>query len=83
MTPNMSRIVANIRRHRLAQRLTLSECARRCHVSKSYLHSLEAGRVQSIGIEVLSKIAIGLDVTFHELTGETPAPIVRMPNRDS
>jgi len=75
----MSAISANIRRERIKQGLTLSEAARRCDISKGYLHSLEAGRVRSIGIETLGKIAIGLDVTFHELTGE----IERRMNRDA
>jgi XRE family transcriptional regulator, master regulator for biofilm formation len=81
MTPkiNMAAISANIRRERIKQGLTLSELARRSGISKSYLHSLENGRVGSIGIETLGKIAGGLEVTFHELTGE----IERHMNRDS
>lgn len=76
---DMSTISRNIRKERLRQHLTLSECARRCGISKGYLHSLEAGRVGSIGIEVLGKIAVGLDVTFHQLTGQ----IERGFNRDA
>ena len=79
MTPFMDQLVAAIRRERLAQRLTLSELARRSDVSKSYLHSLEDGRVQAIGIETLRKIAAGLGVTVRALTGE----IERIPNRDA
>ena len=70
MTPFMSQLVAAIRRERLAQRLTLSELARRADVSKSYLHSLEDGRVQAIGIETLVKVATGLGVTVRALTEE-------------
>lgn len=79
MTPTTAAIAANIRKHRTSQRLTLSECARRCGISKSYLHSLEAGRVQSIGLEMMGKIASGLEVTFMELTEE----IERGFNRDA
>ena len=55
-------LAETIKATREARGLSLSELARRCDLAKSYLHSIEAGKVQSPSFDVVMRIAWELDV---------------------
>lgn len=60
----------NIAEHRKAQRMTLSELAKRSNVSKSYLSNIERNVNQNPSIAVLERIANVLNVDVNFLIGD-------------
>lgn len=59
----------NIQRIRKGKGLTLSECAQRANISKSYLSNIERNLHQNPSIQIIEKIADGLDVDLRTLIG--------------
>lgn len=60
-------IGSNIKRIRKQKGLTLSECAHRADISKSYLSNIERNLNQNPSIHILEKIAAVLEVDLHKL----------------
>lgn len=60
----------NIAERRKAQRMTLSELAKRSNVSKSYLSNIERNVNQNPSIAVLERIANVLNVDVNFLIGD-------------
>ncbi len=59
-----------IKRLRKEKKLTLQELSRRSGVSPGYISMLERGFKKSPTLEVLKKLAKGLDIKLSELIGE-------------
>ncbi|MGV3467189.1 MAG: helix-turn-helix domain-containing protein [Heyndrickxia sp.] len=57
----------NIYTYRIQKKLTLSELADRAGISKSYLSNIERNLNQNPSIQVLSKIALVLEVDLESL----------------
>jgi transcriptional regulator with XRE-family HTH domain len=70
-------LAANLRRLRIARRLSLSELARATSMSKATLSSVESGRSNPT-IETLAALAGALRVTLGELLEEPPLDDVRI-----
>ena len=73
-------LAANLRRLRIARRLSLSELARATGTSKATLSSVESGRSNPT-IETLSALAGALHVSLGELLEEPPLGEVRIVRR--
>ena len=73
-------LAANLRRLRIARRLSLSELARATSMSKATLSSVESGRSNPT-IETLAALAGALRVTLGELLEEPPLGEVRIVRR--
>lgn len=73
-------LAANLRRLRIARRLSLSELARATGMSKATLSSVESGRSNPT-IETLAALAGALRVSLGELLEEPPAGEVRIVRR--
>lgn len=58
-----------IRARRGKEQLSLSEVARRAHISKSYLSQLEHGESTQPSYDVVARLATALGTTVSELTG--------------
>lgn len=67
------RLGARIREFREQRGMSQEECAHACRVSRVYLGSLERGD-QACTIEVLDRIARGLDLSVVDLLGEIVGP---------
>ncbi|MCO5170080.1 MAG: helix-turn-helix transcriptional regulator [Planctomycetes bacterium] len=67
------RLGARIREFREQRGMSQEECAQACRVSRVYLGSLERGD-QAATIEVLDRIARGLDVGIVDLLGDVAGP---------
>lgn len=59
----------NIQQIRKRKGLTLSECAERANVSKSYLSNIERNLNKNPSIQIMEKIATALDVDLRKLIG--------------
>lgn len=59
----------NIQSIRKRKGLTLSECAKRANISKSYLSNIERNVHQNPSIQIVEKIALGLEVGLPALIG--------------
>ena len=70
-------LAANLRRLRIARRLSLSELARATGMSKATLSSVESGRSNPT-IETLAALGAALRVSLGELLEEPPAGEVRV-----
>jgi transcriptional regulator with XRE-family HTH domain len=70
-------LAANLRRLRIARRLSLSELARATSMSKATLSSVESGRSNPT-IETLASLAAALRVSLGELLEEPPLGDVRV-----
>lgn len=78
----------NVRRERAAQGITLEELAGRADASSSYLAQVERGQA-NIGIDLLGRIAVALNVRLSAFTVEPaagekaprPLPAGRRPKR--
>lgn len=73
-------LAANLRRLRIARRVSLSELARATGMSKATLSSVESGRSNPT-IETLSALAAALRVSLGELLEEPPLDEVRIVRR--
>jgi transcriptional regulator with XRE-family HTH domain len=73
-------LAANLRRLRIARRLSLSELARATGMSKATLSSVESGRSNPT-VETLAALAGALRVTLGELLEEPPLGEVRIVRR--
>jgi len=73
-------LAANLRRLRIARRLSLSELARATGMSKATLSSVESGRSNPT-IDTLAGLADALRVTLGELLEEPPLDEVRIVRR--
>jgi transcriptional regulator with XRE-family HTH domain len=73
-------LAANLRRLRIARRLSLSELARATGISKATLSSVESGRSNPT-IETLAALAGALRVPLGELLEEPPLGEVRIVRR--
>jgi transcriptional regulator with XRE-family HTH domain len=73
-------LAANLRRLRIARRLSLSELARATGMSKATLSSVESGRSNPT-IETLAGLAAALRVSLGELLEEPPLGEVRIVRR--
>jgi transcriptional regulator with XRE-family HTH domain len=73
-------LAANLRRLRIARRLSLSELARATGMSKATLSSVESGRSNPT-IETLAALAAALRVSLGELLEEPPLGEVRIVRR--
>jgi transcriptional regulator with XRE-family HTH domain len=73
-------LAANLRRLRIARRLSLSELARATGMSKATLSSVESGRSNPT-IETLAALAAALRVSLAELLEEPPLGEVRIVRR--
>jgi transcriptional regulator with XRE-family HTH domain len=73
-------LAANLRRLRIARRLSLSELARATSMSKATLSSVESGRSNPT-IETLAALAGALRVSLGELLEEPPLGEVRVVRR--
>lgn len=67
----------NLRRMRVAKRLTIEELADRARINESYLARLERGEV-NVGIVILSRLARVLSAKLADIVVE-PAPGERAP----
>ena len=65
-------IGTNIKHIREGQGLTLSECAHRASISKSYLSNIERNLNQNPSIHILEKVAAVLEVDLRSLIDTTP-----------
>ena len=65
-------IGTNIKHIREGQGLTLSECAHRASISKSYLSNIERNLNQNPSIHILEKVAAVLEVDLRSLIDKTP-----------
>lgn len=63
----------NIQQIRKRKGLTLSECAERANISKSYLSNIERNLNKNPSIQIMEKIANVLDVDLRTLIGATPS----------
>ena len=70
-------LAANLRRMRIARRLSLSELARATGMSKATLSSVESGRSNPT-VETLAALAAALRVSLSELLEEPPLGEVRV-----
>jgi transcriptional regulator with XRE-family HTH domain len=70
-------LAANLRRLRIARRLSLSELARATGMSKATLSSIESGRSNPT-VETLASLAEALRVSLGELLEEPPLGDVRV-----
>ena len=70
-------LAANLRRLRIARRLSLSELARATRISKATLSSIENGRANPT-VDTLAGLAGALRVSIAELLEELPAGEVRI-----
>ncbi|WP_164667386.1 helix-turn-helix domain-containing protein [Virgibacillus doumboii] len=61
-----------IQQIRKSKGLSLSECAQRANISKSYLSNIERNVNQNPSIQIIEKIAMVLDVDFHILLETKP-----------
>jgi XRE family transcriptional regulator of biofilm formation len=66
-------IGTNIKKIREEKGLTLSECAHRAGISKSYLSNIERNLNQNPSIQILEKIAAVLEVEISVLVGTESA----------
>jgi transcriptional regulator with XRE-family HTH domain len=73
-------LAANLRRLRIARRLSLSELARATGMSKATLSSVESGRSNPT-IETLAALANALRVSLGELLEEPPLGEIRIVRR--
>ena len=73
-------LAANLRRLRIARRLSLSELARATGMSKATLSSVESGRSNPT-VETLAALAAALRVSLGELLEEPPLDEVRIVRR--
>ena len=73
-------LAANLRRLRIARRLSLSELARATGMSKATLSSVESGRSNPT-VETLAALAAALRVSLGELLEEPPLGEVRVVRR--
>jgi transcriptional regulator with XRE-family HTH domain len=73
-------LAANLRRLRIARRLSLSELARGTGMSKATLSSVESGRSNPT-VETLASLAAALRVSLGELLEEPPLDEVRIVRR--
>ena len=73
-------LAANLRRMRIARRLSLSELARATGMSKATLSSVESGRSNPT-VDTLAGVADALRVTLGELLEEPPLDEVRIVRR--
>ena len=73
-------LAANLRRLRIARRLSLSELARATGMSKATLSSVESGRSNPT-VETLAAVAAALRVSLGELLEEPPLDEVRIVRR--
>lgn len=73
-------LAANLRRLRIARRLSLSELARATGMSKATLSSVESGRSNPT-VETLAALAAALHVSLGELLEEPPLDEVRIVRR--
>ncbi|HET6865259.1 MAG TPA: XRE family transcriptional regulator [Solirubrobacteraceae bacterium] len=70
-------LAANLRRMRIARRLSLSELARATGMSKATLSSVESGRSNPT-VETLAALAAALRVSLGELLEEPPLGEIRV-----
>jgi len=70
-------LAANLRRLRIARRLSLSELARATRISKATLSSIENGRANPT-VDTLAGLAAALRVSIAELLEELPPGEVRI-----
>lgn len=70
-------LAANLRRMRIARRLSLSELARATGMSKATLSSVESGRSNPT-VETLAALAAALRVSLGELLEEPPLDEIRV-----
>jgi transcriptional regulator with XRE-family HTH domain len=73
-------LAANLRRLRIARRLSLSELARATGMSKATLSNVESGRSNPT-VETLAALAAALRVSLAELLEEPPLGEVRIARR--
>ncbi|MFA1820238.1 helix-turn-helix domain-containing protein [Virgibacillus oceani] len=66
-------IGTNIKKIRKKKGITLSECAHRANISKSYLSNIERNLNQNPSIHVLEKIARVLEVDLRRLIDTEPS----------
>jgi XRE family transcriptional regulator, regulator of sulfur utilization len=66
------RVAEALRQFRQAQGLSLDELSERSGVSRAALSQIEGAKTNPT-LAVLWKIAVGLEIPFHELLGSTPA----------
>jgi transcriptional regulator with XRE-family HTH domain len=64
------RVADGLRRYRADRRLSLDELSARSGVSRAALSQIEGGRTNPT-LSVLWKIAVGLEIQFHDLLGTT------------
>jgi transcriptional regulator with XRE-family HTH domain len=67
------RVADALKRHRRERHLSLDELSERSGVSRAALSQIESGRTNPT-LAVLWKIAVGLEIKFHDLLGGTPDP---------
>src|SRR5690349_14392951 len=71
------RVADSLRRFRSERRLSLDDLAARSGVSRAALSQIEGARTNPT-LAVLWKIAVGLDVPFHDLLGSNEDQAVRV-----
>jgi transcriptional regulator with XRE-family HTH domain len=71
------RLAQNLRRLRIARRLSLSELARATAMSKANLSSIESGGANPT-IDTLASLACALQISLTELLEAAPAPELRI-----
>ncbi|MFD1040610.1 helix-turn-helix domain-containing protein [Virgibacillus byunsanensis] len=59
----------NIQHIRKKKGLSLSECAKRANISKSYLSNIERNLNQNPSVQIIGKVAMVLGVDFRTLLG--------------
>lgn len=72
MTSSTTQLALNLKRLRMAQKLSLQELADKIEASKAHIWDLETGRSKNPSIELLTALAKALKVSVSDLVGENP-----------
>ncbi|AXI10777.1 helix-turn-helix domain-containing protein [Oceanobacillus sp. 143] len=72
----------NIQRLRKSKGLTLSDCAERANISKSYLSNIERNLNQNPSIQIIEKLAVVLDVDLRTLLGTAESVKEQVPESE-
>jgi transcriptional regulator with XRE-family HTH domain len=75
-------LAENLKRIRLQKQLTQPGLAEKVGVSKGYVYMLESGEMTNPTLDILHKIASGLDCTIADLTGDpkiAPRAVTELP----
>lgn len=72
-------LAENLKRIRIQKQLTQPALADKVGVSKGYIYMLESGEMANPTLDVLLKIATGLDCTIADLSGEPKVVVKQAP----